>query len=67
AGAFLNALKHHVARKHGTEGLRGVFQGRLGSSGQRRAAARPPCLRVGRRGPSMRSMSARRYVGVRFF
>ncbi|WP_218617185.1 hypothetical protein, partial [Xanthomonas oryzae] len=29
AGAPLNALKHHVARKHGTEGLRGVFQGRL--------------------------------------
>ncbi len=27
AGAFLNALKHHVARKHGTEGLRGVFRG----------------------------------------
>ncbi|QBI13270.1 IS5 family transposase [Xanthomonas oryzae pv. oryzae] len=29
AGAFLNALKHHVARKYGTGGLRGVFQGRL--------------------------------------
>ncbi|WP_203225213.1 hypothetical protein, partial [Xanthomonas phaseoli] len=29
AGAFLNALKHHVVRKHGTGGLRGVFQGRL--------------------------------------
>ncbi|WP_207306661.1 IS5 family transposase [Xanthomonas oryzae] len=29
AGAFFNALKHHVARKHGTGGLRGVFQGRL--------------------------------------
>ncbi|WP_143707133.1 hypothetical protein, partial [Xanthomonas oryzae] len=29
AGAFLNALKHHVARKHGTGGLRAVFQGRL--------------------------------------
>ncbi|MEC5077193.1 hypothetical protein XocUg1_00320, partial [Xanthomonas oryzae pv. oryzicola] len=29
AGAFLNALKHHVARKHGTGGLRGVFQGPL--------------------------------------
>ncbi|MBV6851828.1 hypothetical protein, partial [Xanthomonas euvesicatoria] len=24
-----NALKHHVVRKHGTGGLRGVFQGRL--------------------------------------
>ncbi|WP_203225202.1 hypothetical protein, partial [Xanthomonas phaseoli] len=31
AGAFLNALKHHVVRKHGTGGLRGVFQGRLNS------------------------------------
>ncbi len=29
AGAPLNALKHHVARKHGTGGLIGVFQGRL--------------------------------------
>nr|AAO20848.1 truncated putative transposase [Xanthomonas oryzae pv. oryzae] len=29
AGAFLNALKHHLAHKHGTGGLRGVFQGRL--------------------------------------
>ncbi|MCD0245162.1 hypothetical protein JWH05_04800, partial [Xanthomonas melonis] len=29
AGAFLNVLKHRVARKHGSWCLRGVFQGRL--------------------------------------
>ncbi|WP_203225198.1 hypothetical protein, partial [Xanthomonas phaseoli] len=38
AGAFLNALKHHVVRKHGTGGLRGVFQGRLFTLRNRHAA-----------------------------
>ncbi|WP_203225210.1 hypothetical protein, partial [Xanthomonas phaseoli] len=56
AGAFLNALKHHVVRKHGTGGLRGVFQGRLNTSGTEES--RPTRAMSARNAGGSGSMSA---------